>query len=193
MGVTGLTGPTGPTGSAGGTGHTGPSGYHGLTGNTGPTGPRGLTGLTGPTGNTGPTGPTGVTGPTGMTGPGGGIHVPCNGWDYPYFATKSGTYVVAARFVFRGTTALLGSPDSAKFIVSASGSATAAVRLYDVTNGNVIAEVTGITGEAAQVATDATLANLPAGEAVFEVQVKRTAGSGVEEARVHELCLTFEG
>ena len=63
------------------------------------------------------------------------------------------------------------------------------VRIYDATNANVIAEVTGASG-VVSIQTDATLLNLPAGEALFYVQILRT-GSGAEEARVYSAMLAY--
>lgn len=183
MGDTGDTGPIGTTGPIGDTGPTGPTGVTGPfgTGETGPTGPTGPQG--GPTGDTGPTGPAGGGGT-------GDIHVSFNGAVEPFFHTTQSGYTFAGAFTFRGTS-IVGTPTAVKFVVGTKGNATLDVRLYDVTNANVIAEVTGASGPGPLVVTDSSLLNLPSGEAVFEVHIKRASGGGSSHVRVYSIGVIF--
>jgi hypothetical protein len=96
---------------------------------------------------------------------------------------------VAAAFVFRGTDAL-GQLSTAKFVVEASGSAEVDAKIYDATNSNDIAEITGATGPVA-IETDSSLTGLPTGEALFYVQLKRRSGSGAQEARIYSAMLAY--
>lgn len=106
----------------------------------------------------------------------------------PYGQQADNFYVVVASFVFRGTTAL-GSPVAADFILwhGESGGAGWA-RIYDVTNANVIAEVGPFSTETPTRQTDSSLTNLPAGEAIFEVQLKAANG---KEFRISETVLRY--
>lgn len=101
------------------------------------------------------------------------IHVPIGGEFNAHFEGVSATFVVAGRFIFRGTTAYGGSHSAAKFILynSESGGSHYA-RLYDLTNSNEVAIVGPFSGQTPAIQTDASLVNLPTGEAIFEVQVR---------------------
>jgi hypothetical protein len=108
------------------------------------------------------------------------IHVAMNGENSSFFTVKSATYTIAARVTFLGTN-LLGTPSSAKFIARTdTGGGSVDCRIYDVTNGQVIAEYTAITSTTFAIYTDSTLTNLPTGEAVFEIQVRDTGGQNAE-------------
>lgn len=97
-----------------------------------------------------------------------------------YVETTSMTYEVISRFQFPGTTALGGSPDEAKVLMSrTSTGSTVAARLYDATNAQVIVEDDAIAaGEDPTFTINdlGTVSNLPANEAIFEVQVKVNGG-----------------
>ena len=87
-----------------------------------------------------------------------------------YWSTNNDTYTTAARFIFRGTTAV-GSPTRMKAVVQATTSGSTQLRLYDATNAQTIGEITGITSTSdINIETDSSLTNLPTGEAVFEIQ-----------------------
>jgi hypothetical protein len=104
------------------------------------------------------------------------IHLQFGGNTDPWFEAKSATYVIAGRMAFKGTN-VLGTPTSAKFVASTdTGGGSVDCRIYDVTNAQVIAEYTGITSTTFAIYTDSTLTNLPTGEALFEVQIRDTAG-----------------
>ncbi len=93
-------------------------------------------------------------------------------------------------FIYRGSAAI-GTPSAMKVIL-AVGDATKPVdvRLRDVTNGLTIAEVTGLVN-LAQAIVDLgaiNLANVPVGEAIFEVQCQSTLGGA---ANLYSSALIF--
>lgn len=92
----------------------------------------------------------------------------------PQFVTRSTTFVTASRFLFRGTNKV-GIPTHAYLIGAATSGQTAEVRIYDVTNAQTICTTT-YTGTAQAIRGPLSVINLPAGPAVFEVQVRRSAG-----------------
>jgi len=97
----------------------------------------------------------------------------------PYWtATEPASWTAIGRFYFPGTTV-----DSVSKMVCSAWHATGAtcdVRIQDITNGQTIASITGITQTAAgTIQTTASIANLPAAGAIFEVQVQKTSGTAV--------------
>ncbi len=59
-----------------------------------------------------------------------------------------------------------------------SATRTFSIRVYDVTNSEVIAEATGLFGPISMSVFDlGALTNVPAGEAVWEIQLKRPSGN----------------
>lgn len=116
------------------------------------------------------------------------IHIPIRDKEFPYRETDATTYEVVARFIFRGTT-LSGTPTAAKFIFwAAEAGVSGSVRIYDFTNQKDIAEITGVSNETMAVVTDSSLADLPAGEAIFEIQIKDATGKKV---RISEAALIY--
>lgn len=107
------------------------------------------------------------------------IEVAIRSAEFPYRQVDVATYTTLVRFTFRGTTFLM-TPRSARFILWAAEAGGAHyARLYDVTNANVIAEVGPFSGETLTVQTDSSLATLPTGEAIFEVQTRDANGKKV--------------
>jgi len=101
--------------------------------------------------------------------------------------TKSASYETVASFIFEGSTAL-AVISAIKVIVSADGATSGSIRIFDFTNTQVIAELSMFT-ETSQVIKDlGTISNVPAGEALFEVQLLKTGGGGA--ARV--LCSSVQ-
>jgi hypothetical protein len=92
--------------------------------------------------------------------------------------SSSLTYERVAAFPFPGTSEMSISKINA--LIRRNGAATSvSMRIYDVTNAQVIAEVTGVTTLDETLITDlGTISNLPAGEATFEVQLLRVGGTG---------------
>ena len=64
---------------------------------------------------------------------------------------------------------------------------TAEARLWDLTNSLEVGYIS-YTSDAVLIYNDNTLANLPSGEAVFEIQVKKAA-SGDSKVRLHSVLL----
>jgi hypothetical protein len=93
--------------------------------------------------------------------------------------TTSGTYTRQSAFVWPGTLVI---PFLSKInvLLRRNGAATSAsLRIYDVTNALVIAEVTGVTNLDETIFTNlGPINNLPIGEATFEIQMLRV-GAGV--------------
>lgn len=102
-----------------------------------------------------------------------------SGQSAPYFDTNSTSYQEACAFIFPGTTAI-GTPTKIQAIFyRISGAAgTGEIRILDVTNSLVIAELTGVnTGSGVETIQDlGVISNLPAAEAIFEVQIRRQGG-----------------
>ena len=116
------------------------------------------------------------------------IHINVGDATNPYFETESAGYVTVAAFFFAGTKCC--DPAGAKFIIGTTGDAEIDVRFQDITNTQTIAELTGQTGSGPTLVGDTSLTNLPAGEAVFEVQILKSAGAGGNKARIYAACLS---
>lgn len=91
--------------------------------------------------------------------------------------TKSGTYEAVGIFIFRGSNDV-GTPVSIKAIFGCDAGVTGDVRVYDVTNSQLIAELTGSTVAYPSLVDLGAIANVPTGEALWELQVRKTAGGG---------------
>lgn len=90
----------------------------------------------------------------------------------PYIKDNNTTYTVHAYFNFRGSnnTPVTGC----KAVVWASNaSADAQIRVYDATNLNQICESATFNNLTPAVVDLGTLSNVPTGEALFEIQLKR--------------------
>jgi len=101
------------------------------------------------------------------------------------------SYQVIARLIFRGTVAL-GTPTNIKIIteVNGGGSPSGDIKIFDVTNSNTIVEKTGITTAPFAILDLGTLSNLPTGEAVIEIQMKKNTGS-TNNIRMAALAVIF--
>jgi hypothetical protein len=105
--------------------------------------------------------------------------------------TTSGGYASLAHFIYGGSDAV---GDIVNINVNAWNSAagTTAVRLYDLTNAQVIAELTGInTNSEANVQSMGTITNLPTLPAVIEVQGRRVTGPGASKLLIASLELQY--
>lgn len=104
--------------------------------------------------------------------------------DQPNFfiSTVSLTYVAAGEFIFHGTSNLPNSPNAVKMIVgAASNGSTSGFRIRDVTNNLTIAEVASATTNIAHAILDlGVISQLPAGQAIFEVQFKKNTGGAAQ-------------
>jgi len=85
---------------------------------------------------------------------------------------KGTTYKSLRQFIFPGTTLLDIAPQAFRIVCSVDNPAEGSIRLYDITNNNTIAEITGISGENDQIVFDSSLTNIPIGESILEIQAK---------------------
>ena len=113
-----------------------------------------------------------------LGGGGGGaayrIDVDCGSDALDYFIADSTSFLVARNMIFPGTGTV--TPTTFKVIARMeSGGETGTVRLYGVTNSQVIASLT-LTSATKAIYTDSSLTNLPTGEAIFELQGSTTDG-----------------
>ena len=90
----------------------------------------------------------------------------------PRVTTASALYVVLARFIFAGTAAAGALTAIKALFWRISGTGSVDMQIYDVTNALQIAELTGVVGAATTVQDLGAIANLPAAEATFEVQLR---------------------
>jgi len=104
-----------------------------------------------------------------------------------YVEHNSTSWLIVCSFVFRGTA--IFTPTEFQIIGSRpTAGGTINTRLVDYTNaGNVVATL-DFTAAAKAVYTQTTLVNLPVSEAVFEVQIKKSAG-GDDKGRIHAINL----
>jgi hypothetical protein len=104
----------------------------------------------------------------------------------PYQRIRKTQWQVAARVRFRGCNDM-GVPLAVKAVMWVVPGGEAWARIYDVTNDALICEGGSTTAEESEVVDLGTIQNLPAGEAVWELQVKRAGGEG----RVHSLSIDY--
>lgn len=106
----------------------------------------------------------------------------CN-HQYEYVEITSTDYSVIGSLVFPGSANI--SCDRVKIIASRSKEeSTSYMRLFDITNNNVIATISWSTTPKTTYVE--YLSNIPENEAVFEVQMKRNGGG---TSRIHYLAL----
>jgi len=98
--------------------------------------------------------------------------------DTNYYISRTGTtYQIVSQIIFPGTDALANLTEVA--IVSAeSGTGSGKFRVYDVTNAQVICEIATISGTTPSIYKTTSISNLPAGEAIFELQLAHDNASG---------------
>ena len=115
-------------------------------------------------------------------------HILTGGNTTPYWETENAAYETVAAFMYPGGDCCC-APKSAKFVIETTGDAQVDMRIQDVTNTQTIAELTGQTSSGPTIKTDSVLTNLPPGEAVFEVQIKKSAGAGGNKTRIYSASL----
>lgn len=103
--------------------------------------------------------------------------------------TASNNYAVIARFKFRGTT-VLGTPSNIEAIINVNGANPGDIKIFDFTNSLDIAEKTGIANIVPQIVDLGALSNLPAGPAIFELQL-RVPAVGAVQIQAHSLSVVF--
>ena len=113
-------------------------------------------------------------------------------YDYPFtkVVSKQSSYFTAHVFHFHGTDKI-GTPEQIEVLCGrVDPGAILDLRIYDVGNNALIAE---ITGEAADFPTECdlgTLSNVPEGPGIWEVQI-RNSGVGNKEVAVASLVMRF--
>ena len=110
--------------------------------------------------------------------------------NWQYIDHKKSTWGVVGSFLFAGTDAL-GIPASIRVIAGVTTADEVGVRIYDLTNNNVIAEVRNQTGSYPSIINLGTISNLPTGAAVFELQVIRDAGNSSKKVRATGVSIAF--
>lgn len=106
----------------------------------------------------------------------------------PYLVTNSTTFVAASRFGYPGNNNLTSIPNNITVVCSAaSDTSTGEYRVQDITNAQTIATAILNTNIAPTVQSLGTVSNLPANQAVFEVQFRKVTGG---QARLGFIRLT---
>ena len=91
-------------------------------------------------------------------------------------ATSSTAYVALLAFRFGGSGAW-GTPSEMKVVARVEQATRPGdIRIFDVTNGLAIAEVTGLTSLVDAIVDLGIISNIPATEAIFELQAKKVGG-----------------
>jgi hypothetical protein len=104
---------------------------------------------------------------------------------FPQVETSTeGSWVAANSFIFPGTDVLGTHLTGAKMIAGVIDADSGDYRLYDTTNLQVVAQVLGNVAVFPAIVSLGALSNLPTGEAIFELQLKRNTGSGVQSVAV---------
>jgi len=98
----------------------------------------------------------------------------------PWLKTGSNSFIIVAKIRFKGSTAV-GTPTAIKAVGLRS-----TIKIFDFTNSLTIAEG-GNTSTTSVIFDLGTISNIPTGEAVFEVQLKKNGG----EAKMSALSLDF--
>jgi hypothetical protein len=113
-------------------------------------------------------------------------------YDFPFTKIVTGdtSYFTAHIFCFQGTD-LLGAPEEISIICGWIDNTTQSVRIYDITNNQVICERTDITTEFPVVEDMGTISNLTAAPALWEVQMKRPQGGPAREVAVASMHMRF--
>jgi len=108
-----------------------------------------------------------------------------------YLKSKDTTFEVLSEFFYLGKD-VTGVPENIKVSFTNKGGITSSIRIYDVTNANIIAEVTGIAPtieEIFQTIDLGVISNLPNLEARFEVQLNVSSSGGMKETWVNALLI----
>lgn len=93
--------------------------------------------------------------------------------------TGASTYTVLARFIFEGSTQV-GTPTEANVIYSVQTPVSQAdIRIFDSTNSLTIAEATNLSSTTEVIQSLGAVSNIPAGQALFELQALEDAAGFV--------------
>jgi len=106
--------------------------------------------------------------------------------------TSATTFTTAGKFIYLGTSAFGVAFTKLRIISLMSNSSTEGeVRLYDVTNNLQIGIIT-VTSTTSSILTAPSISNVPSSEAIFEIQFKRTVGSGTKKILLHAIQLGWD-
>lgn len=102
---------------------------------------------------------------------------------------KDSTYKTVSRFIFKGTL-VVGQPQSITFIAETAQGSEGSLRIYDSTNDTIICE-SSISANVPTLVTVSSLNNLPEGESIWEIQVRRTIGQGNSSTNIQSVNVIF--
>jgi len=119
------------------------------------------------------------------------ISVPATDFGCPYISVATPEWLAAMRFIFKGTN-VLGTPTHIKATCFCGVGVVGGIRVFDLTNGNMIAEKTDISSSTEIIVDLGTISNCPATEAIFEVQFARVEGSGQAKFNLSSLLVQFD-
>lgn len=114
-------------------------------------------------------------------------------YDYPFMKldTEESSYVSAGVIPFPGSD-VEGIPKKINAVCGKKGgSTTFSVRLYDKTHALVIAKKTNQDDDYPTLLDLGTISNVPEGPAIWEVQIKKTAGNEGKVVTVASLVMEF--
>ena len=105
--------------------------------------------------------------------------------------TTSSTYEVFETFIYGGTTTDNPISMAISVVETSNSAATGQLRLFDFSNSLTIAESTiyGPTNGVKIILNLGTISNLPTGQSMFEVQLRRPTGGGGGNAALHSFQL----
>ena len=97
----------------------------------------------------------------------------------PFADTNSPNYTVMGSGIYKGSSAVGVITDIDVLLAGGNNNTETDFRIFDLTNANVIAEVTGVTGSTVfQIINMGALSNIPGTQAVIEFQMRRSSGPG---------------
>ena len=114
-------------------------------------------------------------------------------FDYPFMKldTEEASYVSAGVIAYPGSD-VEGAPQKISAVCGKKGGTTTfSVRLYDKTNALVIAKQTNQSNNYPELLDLGAITNVPEGPAIWEVQVKKTAGDAGKVVTVASLVMEF--
>jgi len=110
---------------------------------------------------------------------------------FPTITTNSDSYLSLGHFIFHGSDKT-GTPDLICVIGGMHDAGTVCgVRVYDHTNAQVIVEKLDITANNPTLVDLGIISNIPAGFAIWEVQVRRVSGTGTKKVAAGSLSIHY--
>lgn len=97
----------------------------------------------------------------------------------PYISSNSSSYRIISYFEYDGSDNVFTPVKIQAVLARSNAGSTAKCRIYDSTNAQVIAEVTGLVlSTTFQIYDLGVVSNVPTGPAVWEFQIEKTSGGG---------------